>query len=398
MLSKIGATQWTIGKLMTVVLLVIVLALVAYGVSTKGLNPLIERAGGMFDSVQILFGFGDDSGVESDCASYFEDLEGVGKGEVTLCQGSCNIKFEEGLSFGNEFNLTGEDLFVKEDSQWRRIFDFIDNLPLAIKERGVNKILMKDYESYIGLSKDNLFMGSGVVSIYILIKGDLGGRRYFKWEEGSWFEERDNIWEEGNWKNDFEFLNEIYSEANDFFFNPDDEVFYRVGDSGARMIDSYFVESKEHVYSEDIGAGEDSYELLNIFEGDSGQIDSSNDFQIFQEWFSSEKKKIKENQKVLNEEMKVVEELLSSDSLGDFEGEPYYLFLVGNSDGEGVFYLKTSSDKYGLKGESLRLFKGDEEGEWKSSESSPRLFEITDEDFEEKIKIHKIRKFLELRC
>ena len=50
MLNKSGTTQWTIGKLMIIVLLFIVLVLIVYSVLMRGLNPLIEKDEEMFDS------------------------------------------------------------------------------------------------------------------------------------------------------------------------------------------------------------------------------------------------------------------------------------------------------------------------------------------------------------
>lgn len=360
MLNKIGATQWTIGKLMTIVLLVIVLALVMYGVSTKGLNPLIEKAGGMFDSVQLLFGFGEDSDVEGDCGdSYSAEIEGVGSGMITRCKGSCSIKFEEGFSFGSEFNWTSNSLFVKKGSRWEMIFDVIDDLSLVIREREANKILKEDYETYTGDLEDSSFMSSRIIPIYVLVKQRFG-EKYFKWENGVWSEEKNNKWEEKEWREDIEGLKKIYLSSKGILGG---DVFYRVGNSGATIVSRYFLDDESSVSFEDIRAGKNSYNSLDIFNGNSGQINDVEDFKLFQDWFSSEKEKIIEKQKGLDEELEKLRELLPSESSGDFEGEPYYLSLVRDSNGEGVFYLKTSSESYGLKGEDLKLVE-DNRGEW----------------------------------
>ena len=302
----------------------------------------------------------------------------------------CNRK----LSFGKEFKWTQEDLFVKKGLRWEMIFDAIDNLPLAIKERGVNKILRRDYEGYVGVEESSSFMSSGVVPINILVKGNFGGRRYFKWENGVWFEEKDNEWEKRGW-NDFEGLKKIYSESNDLLFN--DEVFYRVGIFGAVVWDYSIGEDDEFISLEDINAGEDFYELLDIFRGDSGKISDNRDFEVFQEWFSLEGGKIMENQEFLDKGLKNFENLLPLESSGEFDGKPYSLFLVRDSEGEGVFYLETSIEKYGLKGEGLKLVKDSGENGWGVAESSSTLFR-TSEEFEEDVRLHKIRKFLEGRC
>jgi len=42
-MGKRGAVNWTVGKLINIVLLVMVLALVIYGISSGGLNPLMKN-------------------------------------------------------------------------------------------------------------------------------------------------------------------------------------------------------------------------------------------------------------------------------------------------------------------------------------------------------------------
>ncbi|MFH0808280.1 MAG: hypothetical protein V1888_01555 [archaeon] len=56
-MGKRGAVDWTIGKLLNIVLLVIILVLIVYGMTSGGLVPLFENLGAKFDEVQILFGF-----------------------------------------------------------------------------------------------------------------------------------------------------------------------------------------------------------------------------------------------------------------------------------------------------------------------------------------------------
>ena len=73
------------------------------------------------------------------------------------------------------------------------------------------------------------------------------------------------------------------------------------------------------------------------------------------------------------------------------------MFLERDSDGEGVFYLEISVDNYGLKGEELKLVKDSGDVGWKVAESSSTLF-LEDEEFEERVSLHQIRKFLELLC
>ena len=65
MRNKIGS-EWTVFKLITIILLLAVLALVLFGIGPKGLIPLKDRLGGMMDNVLMLFGAGNKT-AESEC-------------------------------------------------------------------------------------------------------------------------------------------------------------------------------------------------------------------------------------------------------------------------------------------------------------------------------------------
>jgi hypothetical protein len=98
-LSKIrfnnkGVTEWTVGKLMSIVLLVVFLALVIYGISVGAMTPLIAKAGGLFDSAMISLGLKNPN-VVSDSLSV--DVPGVGKGKMTVNEQECKIDLDGGL-------------------------------------------------------------------------------------------------------------------------------------------------------------------------------------------------------------------------------------------------------------------------------------------------------------
>ena len=65
-MNKVGATQWTMGKLLTLILSVFLLVLVLYGTQTKGFGPLKESIEGKFNEVLILIGFRDDGSLSCD--------------------------------------------------------------------------------------------------------------------------------------------------------------------------------------------------------------------------------------------------------------------------------------------------------------------------------------------
>ena len=130
-LRKRGAVEWSVGKLMSIVLLIVVLALVVYGVSSGGLMPLFERANSSFNEVLLFFGVGDDddSG-DGECAkSYSVNIVDVGDGMLTKCRLGCefvldvkdNLKFADLNSKLFKYNMKNgvmNDGGIKDDGQW----------------------------------------------------------------------------------------------------------------------------------------------------------------------------------------------------------------------------------------------------------------------------------------
>jgi len=80
-MRKKAAVNWTIGKLLNIVLLVILLVLIIYGVSTKGLNPLIDQIGNKANEVLILLNIKDDVSTK---ACFSEKVSVIGGGEELL--------------------------------------------------------------------------------------------------------------------------------------------------------------------------------------------------------------------------------------------------------------------------------------------------------------------------
>ena len=80
-LSRTGnraSVDWTVGKLLNIILALVVLALIAYGISTQSLNPLWDNISGKFDEVKILFNLKDDVS-SGDCHEERVSLSGEGR-------------------------------------------------------------------------------------------------------------------------------------------------------------------------------------------------------------------------------------------------------------------------------------------------------------------------------
>jgi hypothetical protein len=95
--GKNGATNWTMGKLLMFIMIALLLALVIYGFSVKGMGPLVEQVGGAINGILIklgMMGASDDS--LSGCVApiRLDDALGIG-GDFTICHDYCEIKLDQ---------------------------------------------------------------------------------------------------------------------------------------------------------------------------------------------------------------------------------------------------------------------------------------------------------------
>src|SRR3990167_1719977 len=124
--EKRGAIEWTIGKLMTIVLLLIVLVLIIYGVSSGGLSPLIKRLGVMYDDVLILLNI-KSLGLSGEC--YNENVIDLSGGKEFLDEmgisGEDRNKVEINVCENGVCNITGPGLydFKIEEGEFLRIIE-----------------------------------------------------------------------------------------------------------------------------------------------------------------------------------------------------------------------------------------------------------------------------------
>ena len=150
MRGKAGATGWTVGKLLTLVLVVAVLALVIYGYSTGAITPLKNKIVGMYDGVLIMFGIKDEGGAgggdgcsilqlekTEDGRKFLENI-GLSKDKysgaiLTLCvDGECKI---DGTGIGS-YRIKDEVFSRWIEDEWQKVDEkrydkyFSENLKL----------------------------------------------------------------------------------------------------------------------------------------------------------------------------------------------------------------------------------------------------------------------------
>ncbi|MBT6689961.1 hypothetical protein HN903_04690 [archaeon] len=138
---KKGAVNWTVGKLVNIILLIVVLVLVAWGATVGGLNPLIDSVGAQFDEVKILFGFKSD--LYSGC--YETEILDLGGGKEFLeilnwdkkrasfnvCRdGVCNIS----IGGVGDYRLVNGKIDRLEGGSWRSADSVLLDKVVAEKE------------------------------------------------------------------------------------------------------------------------------------------------------------------------------------------------------------------------------------------------------------------------
>lgn len=108
-IGKRGAVNWTIGKLLNIVLLVVLLVMIVYGTTTGGLNPLIDNLGQKFDDtlffVQSLFG----GGSYDNC--YVASVSSMGGGDDFLKELGLDTNSNVVINYGceNICNISGTE-------------------------------------------------------------------------------------------------------------------------------------------------------------------------------------------------------------------------------------------------------------------------------------------------
>ena len=222
---KQGAVNWTIGKLINIILLVVVLVLIVYGMTTGGLNPLIENLEMKFDEAIILVGDLFGQGVSSECyRSNIKDLGGGAEFLASIGAGGSNAVLEicrDGTCVVNGsdvgvYRLVDGKIDRFEGGEWKRN-DFSDRAVAG-------KADWERYNAGVELLED-----SGLREIYddafsgqFILYGDGSGawdrEIYATWQNGEWFVVAGKDWRgEENW------FGATLTEKKTVFYNGSDD-------------------------------------------------------------------------------------------------------------------------------------------------------------------------------
>jgi hypothetical protein len=193
--KKRGSVDWTIGKLLAIVLLIVVIVIVIWGLTTGGLTPLIERTGGKFDEVLILLsrlGGKQPSGAE--CVFQNVNIDGVGVGDSALCKTYCNISLNEELTHFNSKDFKFEDnkiFLLTEIKSWIDENDYLIDIDKVSLDRQVyfelkKSILLKIFgEESVDYNHLNLVLGFDEERVleFRVLSGD---EPIFRWNGEKW--------------------------------------------------------------------------------------------------------------------------------------------------------------------------------------------------------------------
>lgn len=276
--------------------------------------------------------------------------------------------------------------------------DYVLYNPDSEKEWIVYNLLIAKIESFLG---EDLHDKNSIPKVHSLFKaqpkplifrinGD-GWDRYILWEEGKWYDnvqyaDREFIFIRGvasNW-DDGTALGVIYDESDDTSPNPNDEVYWRVGDSGQES-------------------------PIPGMNGDEGVIDDDDDFEIFKQWFYSKKAELISSAKPDERLVKDFQTAMAKEKI-ILEGKEISLKV----DLQGNYpILKLADDTYGLMYQSLSgrsiaydpssvlglgLFKfSSKSGQWVLA-TDAEILKLSETDLKDRIKITKIKEFLQANC
>ncbi|NPE29609.1 hypothetical protein HNV12_16940 [Methanococcoides sp. SA1] len=406
--NKRGAVDWTVGKLINIVLLVVVLALVIYGMGQGGLNPLIDNFKERWDdTVYLVKSFGGKTVVSECHPSKVSELGGgddllrklgISEADLDICNdGVCNFSSVDVRYRKNQ------GVFEKMDGQdWREYRATFSNPKINELHWGVYDLGVDLLESVgvrglydDGFTRELILTGDGA--------GNFDDPTVASWANGEWRVSRDGE----------ELI--VFSDSDqaiDWFVRGvddvwDDKVYWKI--VSARRPDEF------GLVGSDLGR---SVEELLERGGGNGEIDD--DVEVLQL-----KGKIDElieqfnNEVVLGEEVFVKLESLSGRSVSILEKD--YVVEIENDNGVPILVFVSGAERIGLRYErigkvnsDLEFWVGDSFGTvkmryfpvslvgWSGSHWSEMgdedVYRLREVNFEEVFEASVVKSFLDSKC
>ncbi len=385
-MQKEGSVDWTVGKLLSIVLLIIVIVLVVWGITTGGLNPLIEKTGGKFDEVLILLNKlrGIDEPSDVDCIYENVDIDGVGQGLATFCKTECNISLNKPLDYfnSNKFKFKEGGIYSFTGSSWFDESNMIIDIEKTTLNRKIYSELKKRvlYEIFreeeINKDKLNSVLGFDEERLLRFKVLEEWGSPIFDWNGEKW--EVDYGRSSGS--------KERFSSSKDL-------------ETGIREIYRYYIGDYKVTWGY-IGEDEDNYKIPFTNTIGNSKNKAHVDEGRFSEWLKKKVEEWNSNYLFYKEE---INKLIGEEKGISIDGE-FYVFSLGKRYSQGVHYLpliyiEILEDKKGIYYEDNKFyFYSEEDKEVENYNDYNFIITISNGIWEEIKKLNLVYDYLKVRC
>lgn len=271
MILKRGG-EWTVSKVIAIVLAIVILVILIFGIGPKGIVPLRDKIYDIIDNTLVLFGLKKNINPQDCYFDYSSRISDVNSLFVLKCKDNCSVFLEEKLGdFGQNFsyfwNNEKKSSFASIDGGKQKTINpdrfFLEE---GIREeREIYKLISEsvrsvfkeeDFKEVFSNISPVLYISIGDNLVYARAPGDYGGSF---WYEGNYI---DGFKEKVSLKgNDEEAIKEIIKKKDNWFFE-DEKIYYRIGEVYGLDFQGFFIE--EYFFGE-------QYDKVYYFKGEKSE-------------------------------------------------------------------------------------------------------------------------------
>ena len=304
-----GDSDWTLRKVVTLILGVVILILMVVGIVTGQLTPLFEHVKGNIDSVLVMFGLKDGGNVVGarDCVKYsLDEMEGGGdllkslkenSGEFEVCaSGNCYVTLGKKNYFYNRKINRMSDMdesvpvvYIQPDEfslkDWKMYNLVIDDLSKSLDADSDLALRGKLEKYFKGYTKSFILYGDGAGAGDSPVSASWQDGHWIVFESSQvgwwWDNEEFKVLYEGD--DDVKALDEFYNQVNDYY---DDSVYFEV---------SFSKKQGESYIGAPISETGDSIEKIVGAAGGNHALDGDAELSKLKSWWVDKKKELIEN-------------------------------------------------------------------------------------------------------
>ena len=347
---KRGAIDWTVGKLLSLILAVLLLVLITYGFSTGAITPLKERIMGQINNVLLMLGSIKGGGEgSSDCLEFSSSEIGGKKGGKVLLG---NLSRIERKTSGLEFKICRDGTCSLEDSNIKeegkpKVYDF-EKLGEEFNKEGkvYSENLMRSYGLYTGANK--LLEQENLEDVFDPLFNDI--HVFYSWAYGA----QDNLIYAIGWDDNWNVYRRAYLNENGEI---EEGLFMKVSEGGGMKDVSLLNKSSTEKMLKLLESETDDYANFNneVFYASLDYEESKNiDFNDFLTFRRTEENLISnninypsDNELAGNEDIEILSSWIEGNA--KWQKEVYNPDLSGGDFDEGVHVIYSYAyDKVGV--------------------------------------------------